>query len=333
MYNVDSKISIIIAVYNTPLKYLNECFQSVKNQTYKNIEVIIIDDGSEKAVSDFCENFWADEKEIDVRIIHNENHGVSYSRNCGLEKATGDYILFLDSDDMIAEDYISLMLEAINHLKCKVVVCDYSTEELGSSADKQKTDKISVLYRGKNIWANLNTSYIWRTLYSSDILKDIRFNVKLKCSEDIVFFDKVIKKTNCIGYLPLKLYYYRQTPTSITHSFSVEVCKDAIKTYEKVYLSNEAVINNKKVYSEIFTSYSRWIVRYISVVSTSGSFSKFTSARNFCLKRTKGRINLINSKNVKAMVCLARMPSFVFYICIRAYDFLRKIKNNKRRGK
>lgn len=326
-YMTEPKVSIITAVYNTPLKYLKECFKSVQNQTYRNIELIIIDDGSEKKVSDLCDSFCKSAgKSFPVKVIHNENHGVSFSRNCGLDNATGDYVIFLDSDDAIDNDYIRLLLETADFLKCKMVVCDYSKTGLENSGTHADVSDISVLYRGREIWENLNTSYIWRTLYSADILKGIRFDEKLKCCEDIKFFDKVIKKSGEMGYLPLKLYYYRQVSGSITHKFSKEVCKDAIKVYEKIYLTNKAVTECPEVYSEILSCYTRWIVRYVIAAGNNGDFAEFTAAKKMCVRKTKGHILPIRDKKIKLMAAFSRLPACMYYICIKAYDALRRSK-------
>lgn len=323
----EPKVSIITAVYNTPLKYLKDYFKSVRNQTYKNIEVIIVDDGSEKRTADFCDRFCESAgKSFSVKIIHNENHGVSFSRNCGLDNATGDYIIFVDSDDTIDNNYIELMLKTANYLNCKTVVCDYSKTGLENSDYNADISDISVLYKGREIWENLNTSYIWRTLYSADIIKKIRFDENLKCCEDIKFFDKVIKKSGAIGYLPLKLYYYRQVSGSITHKFSTEICRDAIKIYEKIYLSNSAITECPPAYSEILSCYTRWIIRYIIAVSNNGNFARFSEARKMCVRKTKGHILPIRDKKIKIMAVFSRLPSFIYYFCIKAYDMLRRRK-------
>ena len=129
------KLSIIIPTYNRS-KYITKCLSSVLNQTYKNIEVIIIDDGSTDNTEEIIKTF-NDER---IRYFKNTNHGIGYSRNFGIEKATGDYIFFLDSDDYINSDSVDKMLKNINDND--ILIFDY--KEIFESDIKEKINKIPV---------------------------------------------------------------------------------------------------------------------------------------------------------------------------------------------
>ena len=104
---MDILVSIVIPVYNSKY-YLKECLNSVITQTYENLEILLIDDGSTDGSSYICDNYAKYDSRI--KVFHNQNHGVSYSRNYGINKANGIYLLFVDSDDVINEDYINKMI-------------------------------------------------------------------------------------------------------------------------------------------------------------------------------------------------------------------------------
>lgn len=110
---LNNLVSIIIPVYNTPIKLIERCFESIKNQSFKNLEIIIVNDGSEQALTLYCNNY--NFNEYKVNIINQENQGVSAARNNGLKYANGDYIAFIDADDFIEKDYIfNLIMNAID---------------------------------------------------------------------------------------------------------------------------------------------------------------------------------------------------------------------------
>ncbi len=110
--NNNDLISIIIPAYNIE-KYIERCINSILNQTYKNLEIIIIDDGSKDKTSKICDIIAKSEKRI--HVYHNKNHGVSYSRNYGIKKATGEYIAFIDGDDTIEKTYIEELYNKITN--------------------------------------------------------------------------------------------------------------------------------------------------------------------------------------------------------------------------
>ena len=333
MSNLQPKVSIVSAVYNTSPDYLKAAFDSVRNQTYKNIEYIVVDDGSDKKTAGFCDLFW--KKEIEsgkVRVVHNKNNGVSYSRNCGLDLADGEYIVFLDSDDVLDVNFVTVMLEAVKKNALKVAVCDYSKKAATNASAEDISDLEVKKYSGSDIWKNLNTAYIWRTIYSADVIRNIRFDPSKKCCEDVLFFNEVLRSISSIGYVPLELYYYRQIPTSITHRYSSEICRDAIETYEGVYFTNTMVTKSRTAYSEVFTNYSRWLIRYLTAVRKEGRYSDFCSAVKMSRKKTRGRTNLIKKREVRSMISLLRLPCFINYGCVAVYDYLRKKKAWKNKG-
>ncbi|MBA6153570.1 glycosyltransferase family 2 protein [Gelidibacter maritimus] len=238
-------ISIIIPIYNVE-KYLNECIDSVINQTYKNLEIILINDGSPDKCGPICDQYKL--KDDRIIVIHQKNKGLSGARNSGLEVASGDYIGFVDSDDWIGEKMYEVMLNLLLKYDLDIIECeanqtnheiDYKT----GSYDVAIENSFKALHR-----IIKNSSFpVWRRLYKKEIIKDSRF-VLNKTSEDVYFMIDNIPKTNKMGYYGFPFYNYRANPTSIMRSpYNLTRLDDSISA--ALYLKNELVSfisNNKK---------------------------------------------------------------------------------------
>lgn len=197
-------LSVIIPVYNTG-EYLRRCIESVLNQSFKNIEVILINDGSTDNSGDICDEYSINDSR--VKVIHKENEGVSIARNIGLDKAKGQYIGFVDSDDWLDRDMYQSMINNAYSNKADIVICDSNT-----IYDKKRRviDTISLLNKSKSIDScsiskelllNLAGS-VWRGIYKKKLINDnnIRFPEGLKLSEDRVFNILAIGYSNSIYY-------------------------------------------------------------------------------------------------------------------------------------
>ena len=122
-FEMDKLISIIVPVYNVE-KYVAECIESIIKQTYQNLEILLIDDGSTDNSGKICDKYA--EKDKRIKIIHKENGGVSSARNLGLDLAQGEYIAFIDSDDFVSNKYIESLYSAIEHKDAEIVLSKYS---------------------------------------------------------------------------------------------------------------------------------------------------------------------------------------------------------------
>lgn len=201
------KISVIIPVYNLS-EYIDECIQSVINQSYTNIEIIVVDDGSTddsvKKISGYLNSYK------NIKLIEKDNGGVSSARNCGLDNASGDYIAFVDGDDWLDRKYFEEMMNRIEQNDAsictnnmyirdenKVLVCNI--DELNLNFEKAL--KYLLTYR-------LPTS-VWSSIYKKEVLKDIRFNLDIHHLEDLEFQFRAIANASRITVLNKALYNYR----------------------------------------------------------------------------------------------------------------------------
>lgn len=213
------KISIIVPVYNGE-QYLDKCISSIVKQTYRDLELILIDDGSRDGSGIICDR-WA-EKDPRIKVIHQENQGVSAARNAGLDIAAGEFIGFVDADDEIApETYETVLREISGH---DIVMWDAVTVW---SDGRTEPDTIPLLPNDCTItrqdWTpdllRLMAGAIWRCLYRKECISGIRFPQGVKFSEDRLFNLYAMGRTNSLRYLKMPLYYRLMHAESAVHRY------------------------------------------------------------------------------------------------------------------
>lgn len=215
-------ISVIVPIYNVE-KYLKKCIDSIINQTYKNIEVILVDDESPDNCPRICDEY----KEIDnrIKVIHQKNMGLSGARNSGIDFAKGKYIMFQDSDDTIEPDCIKKLYDLVKKDKTILAVCGrYYEFEDGTKYCKYK-EKITKVYNFEDAIEEMNNYYYFDMsaggkLYKKEIFDDIRFPIG-KLSEDFFVMYKIFMKAKRISYTSDPLYNYLQRQNSISRNKKV----------------------------------------------------------------------------------------------------------------
>lgn len=202
--NNEKLVSIIIPVYNVA-DYLDRCMESVTNQTYTNIEVVLIDDGSTDNSLKLCRK-WCDAQSR-VKLYHHENHGLSYTRNYGVTVADGEYFAFVDSDDWVDKDYIRLMMEAAEQENADVVVCDYV-----KVVDEEKKNYISCgVKRGPEFITRIllsSNSAAWNKLYKRQFWVENGLEYPKGYDEDTALFPAIILLAKGIACVKQGLYTY-----------------------------------------------------------------------------------------------------------------------------
>lgn len=217
---LNKKLSIIIPVYNVE-KYLRRCVDSVLNQTYENLEVILVDDGSPDGCPQICDEYA--QKDSRIKVIHKKNGGLSSARNAALDSGlTGDFVTFVDSDDWIAKDYYKHGIELIEQTGADILQVDYSMANDEKIFKKDPTiEKVDII-EGKEILQYYLTtttttgSYsVCRCLFSLNLIGDIRFR-EGKINEDIDWKYKVLRKANKFAVTNSVMYFYYQSGDSIS---------------------------------------------------------------------------------------------------------------------
>lgn len=211
-----SMISIIVPIYNVS-KYLEDCLQSILSQDYNNIEVLCVDDGSTDSSANIVKKF----EELDKRfkLLQQSNSGVSVARNLGLKYAKGEYICFVDADDMIAPNFLSVLYKFSK--EGHFSVCSYTQDsvQLGSSPTKI-TRFTSRQFIDKIVNESIEHPNLWAMMFKSDIIKkyDIQFYPGCVRNEDTEFYMKYLVHENHEVILSdYKGYFYRDNPNSAMH--------------------------------------------------------------------------------------------------------------------
>lgn len=210
----NSKVSIIIPVYNAG-KYLYQCLDSIVNQTYENLEIIIVDDGSTDDSSKICDKYAQNDSRI--KVVHKENEGVSKARNTGIEMATGDYYYFPDSDDYIETDTIDYLIKLIQLKKCEVVNFEYYiTYSDGREIKHQVDSNLYGFFDTKNSHGVVMSGepFAWNKFFTKKAVEGISFNETICRGEDSLFVHECIEQIDFMWFDKKPLYHYVQSEES-----------------------------------------------------------------------------------------------------------------------
>lgn len=214
-------VTIIIPVYNQ-MKYLNRCIDSVIKQTHKDIEIILINDGSTDESGKLCDEYG--KKDNRIKVIHKQNGGLSSARNAGLDIMRGSFVTFLDSDDYLAHDYIETSVSLFkDDIDISILDMKYISENENEEIITDQKIKIEYLSNeqaiGESLYQIKFSCCAPGKMYRSFLFDTIRFPVN-KLSEDLAICHEVLDKANKIVYSNKIGYYYRQQEKSIMHIFN-----------------------------------------------------------------------------------------------------------------
>lgn len=231
------KVSIILPIYNVE-KYLDRCMDSLLNQTLKDIEIIMVDDGSPDNCPQMCDEYA--KKDNRVKVVHKKNAGLGFARNSGLDVAKGEYIAFVDSDDYVGLNMYKTLYDRAEADKCDAVFCGFRTELKQNKwvySDEVDADK---LWRGKDVQLfmldmiasgagvkaeRLYQMSVWHSIYKRSIIEDnhLRFvSEREVASEDIPFQVDYLSKANTVAYIKEMYYSYCLNGTSLTATLKPE---------------------------------------------------------------------------------------------------------------
>ncbi|MCD7809716.1 MAG: glycosyltransferase, partial [Erysipelotrichaceae bacterium] len=240
--NNNPLISIIVPVYNVEL-YINDCIESLVNQTYTNIEIVLIDDGSIDNSSSIC-NDW-EKKDKRVKFYSKSNGGVSSARNCGIKNAKGDFIFFIDSDDYLDHELIEVLLNNHDGKIDTIALVDFDRVNIdGAALTAIASDNQIEVYKKSSIreFTKIRRGwYCWGCLISAKLVQNnlLLFDENLHNLEDAAWLGLLMNFVNTIVFVKGTMYHYRENPNSIT-SHCVDYAWQA-KCWLNVYNS---IMNN-----------------------------------------------------------------------------------------
>lgn len=321
--NSQPKISVTVPVYKTE-GLLDRCVESIVGQTYKNLEIILVDDGSPDNCPAMCDE-WA-EKDSRIRVIHKENGGVSSARNAALDIATGDYIGFVDSDDWIEPEMYSSLIQKISESGKNIALCSYYAVEISGEryecrcvVDKEVLDKDDYF---RFIVLGGDGGYIWNRLYDADILKEVRFDEDIWYSEDLLFNFKTAQKSNGAAILDKIEYNYvqkrikEQAWVMNDHSFDSMTAFEIMLSYKDI---------PEDVYDCCLRGYAAAAFTLLSGVLTNEKyFYKYDDIRSAILNFKK---RILTQKKYPLKY---KVKTLALWLCPGFYNFMiRGIRNAK----
>ena len=222
-------ISVIVPVYNVE-KYIRRCIESILIQEYRNFELILVDDGSTDSSGDICEEYAKDNNRITV--IHQENKGLSGARNTGISNAKGEWVVFIDSDDYISEDYLEYLYSLIKKYNAEISICGHIKTKNEKENSRQLDPYEECLSKEKALeemlYAKKFSTSAWGKLYLTAFFSDVRYPFG-RFSEDMFTTYKVINKAHKIVYGSQICYYYLRRNGSILVSQFSEKHMDVLE--------------------------------------------------------------------------------------------------------
>lgn len=274
-----NKVSVIIPVYNTLQVYLEACLKSLLEQTYSNIEILFIDDGSNIATSELLDRYLNCYNNI--KVIHKKNEGVAVARNVGIKEASGEWIMFVDSDDWLPSEAISQMMHFENaqivigranfNWKTTCKISDEDFEQIASIKKNEvlKDELVKKILLGKN--KSDSFAAIWSKLYNRNFLisNNIFFTPGLKLGEDVLFNIKAYEKSERIFLVNEVVYNYRINSDSVTQKYNIKI----IENVEQLLLNFKENISEDFLH-KYYAEYNVFIVRQINYIFVKSIFNK-----------------------------------------------------------
>ena len=220
----NKKISVIVPVYNME-KYLERCVDSILSQTYINLEVILVDDGSSDSSGAICDNYAV--RDSRIKVVHKANGGLSSARNAGLDIATGDYIGFVDSDDFVSSQMYQLLAERLDNSDCEIANVMYIRVDDNGNTTPSKvphnTDKeIPAQQFIKELMLHTGDVSVWSKLFQKKIFDNLRFP-EGKLNEDLIFMLDVLGRVKKIAFVAYVGYFYFIRSGSISGGYGKAV--------------------------------------------------------------------------------------------------------------
>ncbi|MCM1535267.1 MAG: glycosyltransferase [Clostridium sp.] len=310
-----SLVSIIVPIYNIE-QYLEQCIQSLINQTYTDIEIILVDDGATDRSGELCD-VWA-ERDTRIKVMHKCNEGVAAARNTGIETASGEWIMFVDGDDYVADSFCEHALLLVQDSNADIGVFNYcfcwedhtKDSEECVTGTKCSTEALSLLF------ARHVADYPVNKIYRKELFTEIRYPVG-EVWEDLGTTYKLFAKARIINFSKEVLYYYRQRSGSITHTISKDTIYDIYGQYKKMYLFCQENYPQfaDMVWDEVVTYALICFIKDYALARQRSTYQELGE----CLRKDR-RVPTKLSHSKKIMLCIYRLSESLFFrICAVVY--------------
>lgn len=315
---MEELISVIVPVYNVE-KYIKKCIESIINQTYNNLEIILVDDGSTDKSGKICDEYAMVDKRISV--IHKENGGLSDARNCGIDVAKGKYIAFVDSDDFIDLKMYEILYNNLVKNNADISICKPYLFEKYNEVVEAKEAEVVTVWEKKDFYTKMYDDYLmtvvaWNKLYKREIFENIRYP-KGKKIEDAAIIHYVLEKCEKIALTNLELYFYYQRDDSIMHKYNFSLLDELDALYDrflffekKQFVKENFFDKTLEIYCNKFFELTYVLTREIGY--NNKVFKKYYSQLKYIIKY---------QKNIKAKIKL-----YLAFYLKRYYIYLKGLK-------
>lgn len=293
---MNGKVSIIVPAYNSA-KYIVETLRSLVNQSYKDTEIIVVNDGSKDETSLVVKSFFKGD-DADWKLVEKSNGGQASARNAGVKAANGDYLIFIDSDDFISPNYIERMLGAVTKYDADFSGCAYQRvgdDNLDKEPEYDNGDKafpseeLKMKYLHRRIQLIAPAVLIKRSIFSK-----ISFDEKCPYDEDGLFVWALLFNSSKGVYCDTPMYNYRVRKGSIMHTLTPQSCMASIECYRRACEDFSVIENDSDVLALIFPNY---VISSMHVLAKCVDFKQFKSA--YKAISTQGMKHLILDKDLK----------------------------------
>lgn len=329
-FKMNDLISVVMPVYNVE-KYLKRAVDSVTLQTYKNLEIILVDDGSKDSSGKICDEMATLDNRI--KVIHQKNSGVSAARNTGIKNANGKYIAFVDPDDVVYNRMYEFLYKAIIENNCKIATCKYETftksvpefDNIYVVKKLEQKEAIQRLLVDKEI-----TSYSWDKLYLKELFENVEFPIGKKY-EDLGTIFRLFLKVDGIAYLDMKLYGYFIRNDSITGEYNKNAIIDfsemikyryEILKKEKPELIEYINMNRVNFSTRCFLDIAKH--KKISVLKDKSFKKMLYEELKVAKKLNTLDVKKINTKKLNVLNKVLFLSPYAFYYMMRIYFNLQK---------
>lgn len=324
-------VSVVVPVYNVE-KYLDQCVKSVLNQTYRDYELILIDDGSTDSSGMICDKYTEDSR---VRVVHKTNAGLGMARNSGIEIARGDYVTFLDSDDYLGKDALGILMNSVERDNADTVLGGYSRVLDSGTVIFSEKPELKYYNSANEVHAGFfpklmgslpqkKDSFrpsVWNAVYSMCIIREhnIRFPSEREyIAEDIIFDIDYYRFAQKVAVVPSSEYFYRVTPGSLTQKYKEDRFSKVVFLYHEIFRKLEENAKNKE---ECILRAKRQFFVYVKLCIVQESIS----VSHQSLKKALKNISSI-CKNEFCSTVIDQYPTSELGIAQRSFLFM--VKNH-----
>lgn len=266
MKKISDKISVIVPVYNVE-NYLDKCIESIVNQTYKNLQIILVDDGSTDTSPKKCDE-WA-KKDERIKIVHKKNGGLSSARNAGIDISQGEFLTFVDSDDWIENNFIEELHKAIVVNNADISICGFKKIEDSTCKilyEESCCNKDIVIENGLDLlFTQKNVTYVvaWNKMYRKGIFNKLRYKEGKLHEDEFIIYDVYNLAKNGVALVNKNLYNYLQRKNSIMGKTTNEKCFDIVEAFN--FRLKQVNVNSKYYCKAVQQYLNAYVLVYLRI--------------------------------------------------------------------